>query len=146
VRALDRRVIAVPTLDAVAAAGPSVSDDAVTVPCVDGQRGEVFFAARYLGAEIVPPAVGKPEDMLRAVTGVAAGRSVLATGDGAVKYAAALEASGWRQAPSVVPLSEAAVRLAADRLDQAAPAASVQLIYIRKTDAELTRDRAKQLR
>jgi tRNA threonylcarbamoyladenosine biosynthesis protein TsaB len=144
--ALDRRVIAVPTLDAVAAAGPGVSDDAVIVPCVDGQRGEVFFAARYLGAEIVPPAVGKPEDMLRAVTGVAAGRSVLATGDGAVKYAAALEASGWRQAPSVVPLSEAAVRLAADRLDQAAPAASVQLIYIRKTDAELTRDRAKQLR
>jgi tRNA threonylcarbamoyladenosine biosynthesis protein TsaB len=140
--ALGKPLTAVPTLDAmVRSLGGVAPADAIVVPCVDGQRGEVFFGG-FLGADtLVPAAVAKPADVLATITVVAAGRPVVIAGDGATRYAAEWQAAGWTIVMPALTLAEGAVHLAAAGRAVAGPPHAARPLYVRKTDAEINRER-----
>lgn len=138
-----RPVAAVPTLAALAAAGPAWPGEAVVVPCVDGQRGEVFYGAVQGDTWLIEPAVAKPSDVIAHVATIAPSAPVLTLGDGAARYADHWTAAGWRLETVVRPLAEAAVLLvAAGRYTAATPHAA-RLHYVRRTDAEVNRERQR---
>jgi len=128
---------------------PAVVHPTVVVPCLDGQRGDVFFAAWEMvgvapieeSREIIPAAVAKPEELVHRLKGMAASLLVL-VGDGALRHPEAFAGLGaglW-QAPGT--LAETAVRMAARRSDSAVSPHALRPLYIRRPDAELARERA----
>lgn len=134
-------VVAVPTLDAVAADPAADESGASIVPMIDGQRGEVFFAIWQDRGEVTGPAAMRPEDAIVAIRAACGGRAVLAIGDGAVRYRALIEAAGWSPRALAVPLAESAVRLAATGRYPAMTPHALRPIYVRRPDAEVTRER-----
>ncbi len=140
--ALGRAVAAVPTLSAlVASIAEDVTSDTVLVPCMDGLRGEVYFGAWRAGVPVIDASVGRPDDVIAAVGAVADGAPIVVTGDGAVKYAAAWTAAGWREVEPRMTIAEAAVRMVADRRVAVGPPHAARPIYVRRTDAEIVRER-----
>jgi tRNA threonylcarbamoyladenosine biosynthesis protein TsaB len=135
-------VILVPTLDAVAA-DPAVttSSGRLIVPMVDGQRGEVFYAAWRDGIELGPAAAARPADAIAAVAAAFPGEPVFAIGDGTVRYGAEVDSAGWARLPSSVPLAESAVRLAAAGGYRSMPPHALRPIYVRRPDAEVLREK-----
>jgi tRNA threonylcarbamoyladenosine biosynthesis protein TsaB len=155
--ATERPVIGISALDALArAAGPAAV--AAGAPLVgawmDGQRGEVF-AALYrcvsgADGEVVREAlgeasVGAPGDV--AAEWIAAGnRAIMFVGDGALRYRDVLESFAGLAAAVVEPVPALAPEIGALAVESFArggtfhPHAIVP-IYIRRTDAELARDR-----
>jgi tRNA threonylcarbamoyladenosine biosynthesis protein TsaB len=147
----NRRALAIPTLEALAFA-ITPTEPVVAVACVDGQRGEVFYAAwvRRPGqtfaadAPVIGPAVGRPEELLAALGTTGAAFPLRFIGDGAVRYR-----DVWTTLPSSVvvdpmpPLAELAARLAATRPDRAGRPHDLRPIYLRRPDAELARERAR---
>jgi tRNA threonylcarbamoyladenosine biosynthesis protein TsaB len=67
-------------------------DDRVVLACIDARRGEAFAAAYRGREEILAPAALGPDALAAAAGGL--GESVLAVGDGALVFRAALEAAG----------------------------------------------------
>ena len=150
---IDRPVVGVSALDAVAAAVFEGEDPGVqaVAPWLDAQRGEVFaaFYRRDAQAEGVPeatagPIVGTPEVVLATVPWDLATHIVF-VGDGAVRYqaeitrlapAARIEAAPAALAPFIARLGQ---RLAARGL--AGPPHALQPLYVRRSDAELERAR-----
>jgi tRNA threonylcarbamoyl adenosine modification protein YeaZ/ribosomal-protein-alanine acetyltransferase len=147
-------VVGVPTLEAMAAAWLAARGPAppLIVPCLDGQRGDVFVAAfDATGASTIEacrisiePRVGRPEDVaeLLASAGSAAGMAVI--GNGARRYAEifqrALPAVRLDDVPR--PIAEGAVRIASSRVEAAVKPHALRPIYLRRPDAELARERA----
>jgi len=149
-----RRVVAVPTLEAVVAAwrhGERPSAE-VIVPCIDGQRGDVFYAAYdQVDADPVPaepwpvliePSVGRPEELADVVESRLGRREVAIVGSGAERYAdvvshvrgARIETPRWT-------LAAAAAKLAARRSASSTAPHAVHPMYIRRPDAVIARER-----
>jgi len=111
---------------------------------VDAWRGEVYGALYEDGREVAPPTVARPEDLLRGV----AGRPTLFTGDGARIHQAVIHAAlgpDARFTDPVAPLVAGAIgALAADAfLAGLRPAPdAIRPLYVRRSDAELARDRS----
>ena len=158
---LSRQVVAVPTLEAMAdsiriadrrlAIGEEASRDAI-VCCLDGQRGDVFFAAwersadGRRGVELVAPAVGRPDDLVSAIRAVRDRSVTLVLDEGATQYERMLTGA----LPSIgivsteILLAAVAARTAVDHADRATSPHAIRPIYIRRPDAELARERHRQ--
>jgi tRNA threonylcarbamoyladenosine biosynthesis protein TsaB len=128
----------------VLARGISASEGSgLTVPVIDARRGEAFAALLDDGVELWPPFVAPPEelaDRLRELD-----QAPLAAGDGALKFAAELEAAGATVAPPQDPIHRVAARHVC-AVGEAAIEASpdqIQPLYLRPPDAKrwLERDR-----
>ena len=153
-----RRVVPVPTLEAMAAArltaGTAVPR--LIVPCLDGQRGDVFAAAvDTTGAAaiddcrvVVEPRVGHPEEIAAVLASLAAGADIVLVGSGGRRYAGVFDRvlPGVRLEDVPEPIALAAARLAARRIESAVSPHALRPIYLRRPDAELARDRATRQR
>lgn len=111
---------------------------------IDARRGEAF-AALYGpdGAELWPPLVAPPGDLANRVAELVL--NPLAAGDGALGFAAQLEAAGATVAPPQDPVHRVAARHVC-ALGEAAPEATpaqIEPLYLRAPDAKrwLERDR-----
>ena len=108
---------------------------------VDAWRGEVFAALYEDGREVEAPIVGRPEVLLEALRG----RRTLFIGDGAREHADTIRRTMGRDAqlaePPDPPLAGTIAILAAETPVTAdhSPHA-IRPLYIRRTDAELSRD------
>lgn len=115
----------------------------LALPVIDARRGEVFASALDQDSEIWPPLVTPPAelaDRLRELD-----RTPLAAGDGALRFAAELEAAGATVAPPESPIHRVAARHVC-AVGEAATEASrdqIQPLYLRPPDATrwIERDR-----
>ena len=151
-----RRVVAVPTLDAMAEAWLAAegATPPIVVPCLDGQRGDVFVAAfDARGAAtiedcrlLIEPRVGQPHEVAEQLADLGEVTKMVLVGNGARRYADAFEARlpAVRIADVPSPIAEAAARLAAKRIDTAMSPHALRPIYLRRPDAEIARARATQ--
>lgn len=124
-----------------------VGEDRSALPVIDARRGEAF-AALYAsdGSELRPPLVASPADVAALVAELDS--APLAAGDGALRFAADLEAGGATVAPPQDPVHRVAARHVC-RLGAAAPEAApseIEPLYLRPPDAKrwLERDRDGQ--
>jgi ribosomal-protein-alanine N-acetyltransferase len=148
-----RPVVPVSTLDALVAAWRHGRPDvpAVVVACVDGQRGDVFFALYAVepagGAEasrlLMPPLVGRPEEAAALIASRLGDRSCVLIGSGADIYQAAFtrQLPGARVDPVRETLAAAAARLASGPSTQPAHPRALAPVYVRRPDAVIARDR-----
>jgi len=161
--ALGRPAVAVSALEALAQAlsvarhGPAAGECAGA--WTDAHRGEVY-AALYLveapGREgdvlrlLDGPAVGPPAEMAGRWAGVASGRRVHVGGNAAPSSAALLlEQLGPGTAITGAPLLAGPVAELAERRaarGEAGPPHALQPLYVRRPDAEVARDRAREQR
>lgn len=140
--AAGKPVIAVPTLDAVAAdRGANGLTDVVVVPMIDGQRSEIFFSAWKNGTELLPAAAARPAEAVASVIAAFPGQAVVAIGDALEKYSAVVDAAGWSRRDMAAPLAESAVRLAASGRYPSITPHAVRPIYVRRPDAETAKER-----
>jgi tRNA threonylcarbamoyladenosine biosynthesis protein TsaB len=148
-----RPVVPVPTLDAMAEGvnlqvpefrGSEVPE--VVIPCLDGQRNDVFFAA-WRGAErLIEPSVGTAYDLVRSVRDAEIGAPAVIVGIGLERHAEVIGQLGIPMAPISRSLAEAAARIAARRPDLATSPHALRPLYVRRPDAELARERAGMAR
>jgi tRNA threonylcarbamoyl adenosine modification protein YeaZ/ribosomal-protein-alanine acetyltransferase len=148
-----RRVVPVPTLEAVVsgwleASGP----DGLVVTCMDGQRGDVFFALYDTAAAtrfeecrvLIDASVGRPDEAVEQILARCQGRPLqfVSTGrfDHQQTWSGRLAAARFSALPGT--LAESAARLAARRGDQAVPPHAIRPVYVRRPDAVLARARA----
>jgi tRNA threonylcarbamoyladenosine biosynthesis protein TsaB len=143
--ATGRRVVPVSALDALAAAG--AADDIPVAAWIDAQRGEVF-AALYdsTGTRAIIAATSASAQRTLADWQDETSGAVRFIGDGAVRYADVIRAARGaavdiRPAP---PLAGLVGRIAAVSSDRAVLPHAVVPIYVRKSDAELARERARE--
>jgi tRNA threonylcarbamoyladenosine biosynthesis protein TsaB len=120
-------------------------DGALALPVIDARRGEVFAAlVEGDGSEVWPPLVATPNQVADRVRKL--DRAPLAAGDGALRFAAQLEAAGVTVAPPEDPIHRLAARHVC-AIGEAAVEASpdwIQPLYLRPPDAKkwLERDRS----
>ncbi|MGA8218266.1 MAG: tRNA (adenosine(37)-N6)-threonylcarbamoyltransferase complex dimerization subunit type 1 TsaB [Solirubrobacterales bacterium] len=117
---------------------------ALALPAIDARRGEVFAAlVDNGGAELWPAFVASPEelgDRVRELDG-----APLAAGDGALRFAAELEAAGATVASPEAPIHRIAARhvcVVGQEASEVSPD-QIQPLYLRPPDAKrwLERDR-----
>jgi tRNA threonylcarbamoyladenosine biosynthesis protein TsaB len=129
---------------AALARGISESDGgAAALPVIDARRGEVFAALFEGDTELWPPFVGPPDELAERVREL--DQPPLAAGDGALGFAAELEAAGATVAPPTDPIHRLRARHVC-AVGEAASEASgdqIQPLYLRPPDAKrwLERDR-----
>jgi tRNA threonylcarbamoyladenosine biosynthesis protein TsaB len=132
------------SLAALARGISEAADGALALPVIDARRGEVFAALfDSEGVELWPPFVVAPGELAERVDGLDS--SALAAGDGALGFAAQLEAAGAAVAPPQDPIHRVAARHVC-AVGEAAIEASpdqIQPLYLRPPDAKrwLERDR-----
>jgi tRNA threonylcarbamoyladenosine biosynthesis protein TsaB len=145
---LGKPVIGVSALDALAEQVDAL--DALVVPWMDAQRGDVFATVidRSTGAAIEAPTAAHPQVLLDSWHAHLADRHVVFIGDAVARDATMIEqgASGrWeRRAPA--PLAPQIAQIAyrrAQRGEAGAPH-TLEPIYVRRPDAEIERDRRNQ--
>ena len=109
--AANRRVVGIPTLHALAAAWMTGHPEAgLIVPCLDGQRGQVFVAGFLADGrspieacpEVIAPVVLTAAEAAVLIAAHAGARQVTIVGDGAVRYHETLvarvpSAASWRR-------------------------------------------------
>ncbi|HYN08654.1 MAG TPA: tRNA (adenosine(37)-N6)-threonylcarbamoyltransferase complex dimerization subunit type 1 TsaB [Vicinamibacterales bacterium] len=156
--AAERRVVGVPTLEAIAAAWLTAAGAAppIIVPCLDGQRGDIFIAAFDASDAttiedcrvLIEPRVGKPEESASALAALAPPEQMTLVGNGAQASAEIFRRTlpGVRIAGVPQPIAEAAARIATRRVASALRPHALRPIYLRRPDAELARDRAAGVR
>jgi tRNA threonylcarbamoyladenosine biosynthesis protein TsaB len=124
--------------------GIGADGDSLALPVLDARRGEAFAALMdEHGTEVWPPFVAPPEDLGDRVREL--DRLPLAAGDGALRFAAELEAAG----ATVAPPEDSVHRVAARHVCAVGEAAieaspdQIQPLYLRPPDAKkwLERDR-----
>lgn len=147
--ATGKRIVAVPTLDAIAAAAAAEPEaaglDYVGV-WLDAQRGEVYgalYAMRDTPRLLMPPQVGTPASIAREMADLIGAAHAGFAGDGAHRYHAAFETLGIGDARllPIRPIAPRLARLAAARAADAVAPHAVVPVYVRRTDAEMTRER-----
>lgn len=110
---------------------------------VDAWRGEVYAAVYENEREVESPTVDRPEHLLRTL----AGQVTLFTGDGAALHQAAIRAVLGADAhftEPVAPLLAGAIAAAAAdefRAGRRPLPHAIRPLYVRRSDAELARDR-----
>jgi tRNA threonylcarbamoyladenosine biosynthesis protein TsaB len=140
------REIPLAPVGSLVALGRGISGDGegrLALPVFDARRGEAFAALLEDGAECWPPFVAPPDELADRVQGL--GRPCLAAGDGALRFAAELEAAGATVAPPDDPIHRlAAIDVCAvgEAVSEASPD-QIQPLYLRPPDAKkwLERDR-----
>ena len=137
----NRPLVGISALDALNAA--AISSGAVAA-WIDAQRKQVFSALYEDGRVIEHPIVDTPEHIL--VRWTAEGiRPTLFIGDGAVTYKDVIRrrAPGARVANEVPMLAPSIARLAEEQLRERGsdPPDAIRALYVRRSDAELARDR-----
>ena len=156
--ALDRPVVGVPSLDALAwgalSRAPGAPGERILVPWMDAQRGEVFAAVYKTGQgatgvvpwTVVEPALtAPPAVLLGRWLARLAGHPALFVGDAVSRDAGDIARAGagaWQVAapealaPAIAQLGR---RMAA--AGQAGPPHALAPIYVRRPDAEIERER-----
>jgi tRNA threonylcarbamoyladenosine biosynthesis protein TsaB len=142
------RIVPVSTLEALAReALHDAGREALIGAWIDAQRGEVF--ATLFGAAreqvLAPPSSAKPLETLSGWRPHLGSSPVLFAGDGAVRYRDVIASTLGEQARFMdrVPALAAAIgRIAAQEPDRAVMPHAVVPIYIRRSDAELARERS----
>jgi tRNA threonylcarbamoyladenosine biosynthesis protein TsaB len=141
------KIVPVSTLEALAheIAGDAGSQDLIA-PWIDAQRGEVFAMLYTAGLQAVvePQTSAPPDETLRAWRGSVKSATVTFAGDGAVRYKEAIESTfgdSARVLARVPTLAGAVGRIAAADPSRAVLPHAVVPIYVRRSDAELARDR-----
>jgi tRNA threonylcarbamoyladenosine biosynthesis protein TsaB len=139
------KVVSVPTLEALARAA-EVPPRTQVAAWLDGQRGEVFAALYEVTGremtELRPASVGSPGSVLDAWA-LAANTSAVFIGDGATRYRAAID-QRFDHAVHVLPLPPLAAtvaRIAFEQPERAVDPHDIVPIYVRRSDAEIARDR-----
>jgi len=152
----DRKVVAVPTLDALACGWldrAHLTQPTRVVACLDGQRGEVFAAGWELDRDAAfeaarvsfEPRVGRPEELQAELARLAHRAPTVVIGDGARRYESifASPALAIAVADLPVPLAEVAARTAMAHPERGVAPHALRPIYIRRPDAVLARDRVR---
>lgn len=145
--ATGRRIVPVPTLDAIAAAAAAEPDAAsldYIVVWLEAGRGEVYaavYAMRDSARLLMPPQVGSPAVIGPEVADLVGTAHAGFAGDGAHRYHGAFETLGIGDARllPVRPIAPHLARLAASRADQAVAPHGVVPVYVRRPDAERAR-------
>jgi tRNA threonylcarbamoyladenosine biosynthesis protein TsaB len=138
-------VVPVGTLHALARGISAAAEaGAPALAVIDARRGEAFAALLEDGAEVWPPFVAPPDELVERLREL--DRPPLAAGDGALRFAAELEAAGATVAPPEDPIHRVAARHVC-AVGEAAIEASldqIQPLYLRPPDAKrwLERDRS----
>jgi tRNA threonylcarbamoyladenosine biosynthesis protein TsaB len=111
------------------------------LPVFDARRGETFAALFQDGDQLWPPFVAPPAELAERVHGL--DRAPLAAGDGALGFAAELEAAGATVAPPESSIHRVAARdvCAVGEAAAEAPTDQVQPLYLRPPDAKRWRER-----
>jgi tRNA threonylcarbamoyladenosine biosynthesis protein TsaB len=139
-QSLSAELVGVSSLEALASAGLAAEQEVDTILAViDARRGEVFAAAYGGAVETAPVRALAPEDLSKVVGGVRTGRW-LAVGDGALRYAATIEALGVSSPPVDSPLHRVSAAAICALGVHAEPAFGLEEIvpdYRRRPDAEL---------
>jgi tRNA threonylcarbamoyl adenosine modification protein YeaZ/ribosomal-protein-alanine acetyltransferase len=152
--ATNRRVVPVPTLEAMAGVWLEAHPDErrAIVTCLDGQRGDVFVAAYAAEPGGSPPyrvlrepSVGPAESKTEWIASLGSASGLLLLGNGARRYAPAFESRipGIEIADVPGPLARWAAMQAAVRPEAAVSPHALRPIYVRRPDAELARERAQ---
>jgi tRNA threonylcarbamoyladenosine biosynthesis protein TsaB len=114
----------------------------LALPVFDARRGEAFAALfERDGDEIWQPFVVPPDELAHRVHGL--DRGPLAAGDGALRFAAELEAAGATVAPPEDAIHRVAARhvCAVGEAAAEAPTDQIQPLYLRPPDAKRWRER-----
>jgi ribosomal-protein-alanine N-acetyltransferase len=147
-------VIPVSTMHAIAAAWRLGHSAVATqlMACLDGARGDVFYALFDFAADssdlrlVVPPSVGSPEDAAKHVGRVAGGSALVIAGNGVSRYGKVI---GEALAHAVLDaddlnLAAGAALVAARSPDGAVAPHALRPQYVRRPDAVLARERARE--
>jgi tRNA threonylcarbamoyladenosine biosynthesis protein TsaB len=141
------REIPIAPVGSLAALARGISEGGDTVlalPVIDARRGEAFAALFERDGEVVwPPFVTPPTDLVERLGNLDA--APLAAGDGALRFAAELEAAGATVAPPEDSIHRVAARHVCAVGEEAVEASpdQIQPLYLRPPDAKkwLERDR-----
>ena len=115
---------------------------------VDAHRGEVF-ASLHTGSpieELAPPTAASPALMLDSYESLDSSEAIFFADDSAVRYRDAIVAALGDRAevqPSAAALAAEAGCIAAVHPERAVAPGAIVPIYVRRPDAELTRERAR---
>jgi tRNA threonylcarbamoyladenosine biosynthesis protein TsaB len=151
-----RRVAPVPTLDAIAEGwrlrhgAARAGGEPLVVACLDGQRGEIFFAAWRVRADqpldvaevAIAPGVGRPAELVARVSAQAGAAGLVVVGVNMAPHHDALAPLGVPIETVETPLAETAAAIAARRPELAVSPHALRPLYIRRPDAEIARERA----
>jgi tRNA threonylcarbamoyladenosine biosynthesis protein TsaB len=123
----------------------AAEEEILAQPVIDARRGEAFAALFDAGGgEIWKPFVAPPAELAKRLREL--DRACLAAGDGALRFAAELEAAGATVAPPEDPIHHLAARdvCAAGEAASEAPPDQIQPLYLRPPDAKrwIERDRS----
>lgn len=159
--ATGKRVIPIPTLDAIAhdaASAPEAATLEYIAVWLDGQRREIFAALYAVRRQpdadgtpglpvpglLMPPQVGAPAVIAAEIADLIGDAHAGFAGDGAGRYRDVIDALGLRESRILPPqpLAPAVARLAWLRRDTAVSPHAVIPVYVRRPDAELARERA----
>jgi tRNA threonylcarbamoyladenosine biosynthesis protein TsaB len=147
-----RRVVAVPVLDALAyAASVDLAEGSVVATWTDAHRGDVFTALYRIAAgprfsrdrvtAIEGPTVSTPAVAIARWRALDIAMPTIVTGDGAMLHAHLLEQHVPRGIVIATPLLAGVIGLVAvDRAGDAVEPSQVRPLYVRRPDAEVTRD------
>jgi tRNA threonylcarbamoyladenosine biosynthesis protein TsaB len=115
--------------------------DGLALPVFDARRSEAFSALFDDGDELWPPFVAPPEELAERVRDL--DQPPLAAGDGALRFAAELEAAGATVAPPESSIHRVAARhvCALGEVAAEAPTDQIQPLYLRPPDAKRWRER-----
>jgi tRNA threonylcarbamoyladenosine biosynthesis protein TsaB len=148
-QSLSAELVAVSSLEALASAALAAESDADAILAViDARRGEVFAAAYGESIETKPVRALAPEDLSQVLEGVRGGRW-LAVGDGALRYAAAIEALELPSPAADSLLHRVSAAAICELGAHTQPASDWNEIvpdYRRRPDAELALDTAQARR
>jgi tRNA threonylcarbamoyladenosine biosynthesis protein TsaB len=139
-------VVPVSTLEALARAAADRGVGGLIVPWMDAQRGEVYSAVYDSTGKhvLLEPSALPPAQTLERIEAFTASRPLHFLGDGAVRYAAAIEEALGQRAridPGVPRLAVPIARIALDDPARALSPHAIAPVYVRRPDAELARDR-----
>jgi tRNA threonylcarbamoyladenosine biosynthesis protein TsaB len=137
-------VVPVPTLEALARSADATPGMLIAA-WMDGQRGEVFAAVyNDAGEEIVPAIAGSPDVILDGWR-LPSGAAVVFIGDAAAGHRSLIERHAGPHVHIVQPplLARAIARIASEQPERAVPPHEIVPVYVRKSDAELARERRK---
>jgi tRNA threonylcarbamoyladenosine biosynthesis protein TsaB len=145
--AMDRRIVPVSTLDALARSAVRISDRRPIGAWMDAQRGEVF-ASLYEpdGERLIVEASALPPDRTLDSWTDATAAHVRFIGDGAARYADVIRGTVGHDveiAPAP-PLAGIIGRIACEAPDRARLPHAILPIYIRRPDAELAREKQRR--
>jgi tRNA threonylcarbamoyladenosine biosynthesis protein TsaB len=153
-----RRVVAVPALEALAHVGSlDVAPGTLVASWMDAHRHDVFTAV-YRAADAAPftparlveiegPAVGDPASTLARWAARFSSMPAVFIGDGAVMYAGQIVAANPTARVLPPPLIAGALgRIALARHAESTEPAGVRPLYVRRPDAEIARDLARDVK